>query len=138
MKKAIVSLFFVFLCGCLPYTYLHTPESIRQDKNHIVTERVVCGDYQVHYREIVFLIEGNLPTGFAIGPAQPGIRSNIFPDNKTALIWFQSAGYMIDMHGLDGNATKFIARTMDYRYFRDVRDSVNKHLDEYQSTNCDR
>lgn len=134
MKKLVVAaILSLFAVGCAGS---YSPEYQRAQKGYVVSERVICGPYDAHYRQLTSVLRGNMPNGIAMpATVHTALLGEIFPDVKTATIWINTGGFVVDIIQADTNSTKITERHMDYPFFRKFSGHVNKYADD-SAQNC--
>jgi hypothetical protein len=135
MKKLISAAMLSLLAvGCAGS---YSPEYQRAQKDSIVSEMTICGAYDTHYRQLTLALRGNMPNGVAMpATVHTSLFGEIFPDVKTATIWINTGGFVVDIVQSDVNSTKITERHMDYPFFRKFSGYVNKYADDYSAQNC--
>lgn len=134
MKLAILILAIAFASGCA-LSGNYSPEYQRADSKMVAIENEVCGNYEMHYREIMKRCRAFLGDGVPFFSTVPSsFQGELFHDTKNGTIWITTGGYVCDISDANGK-TKIVEWHYDYPLFRKFSNSIQEYITT-QKTKC--
>ena len=132
MKFAFLFIIIFIFSDCAGGYY--TPEYQRAQSNYIVSESMICGNYETHYREILTRCRAIMSSGPGFLPATPtALQNEIFHDTKSGTFFVTTGGFVCDVSDVNGQ-TRIIERHADYRFFRNLSNVTQEYISKQPAT----